>query len=130
MEQPTNGAAVGVATTAIALENLSRRQGASGAMHWAPFSLVAARQRMSRITTLQAYSDAAAAAIMAGDGATALQNIAAGEAILMGIPDSEIDEDMVKWGRDFKSLKASANALQSRSLGIQRTKFSREPISD
>lgn len=85
---------------------------------------------MSRVTTLQAYSDAAATAIVAGDGATALTNIVAGEAILMAIPDSEVDEDLVKWGRDFKSLKESVNALQARSLGIQRSKFSREPISD
>ena len=85
---------------------------------------------MSRITTLETYSDAAAVAILAGDGATALRNIAAGEAILLAIPDSEIDQDMVKWGRDFRSLKETANALQVNSLGIQRTKFSREPISD
>jgi hypothetical protein len=88
---------------------------------------------LSDVTTYHGYITAAVAAMEAGDWATASTEILKAEATLAALPDSEVANDRVEWGRNLESLKASIRSQQAASAsggGIQRTKITKVAVSD
>lgn len=78
---------------------------------------------MSDVSTYKAYLAAALAAMNAGDWATAGDEILKAETALAALPDTEVAEDRIEWGRQLASLKADVRGRQAASVGIQRTKI-------
>lgn len=86
---------------------------------------------MSDVSIYQGHLTAAITAIAASDWATAENEILQARAALAALPDSEVDEDRVEWGRkQLDTLSADLQRQRSAAGGIQRTKIKYIPVSD
>jgi hypothetical protein len=78
---------------------------------------------MSAASDLETLRDAASAAILAADYATALTTVERMAVILAGTPDQEMASGAkLEWGRKIDTLFAQLNSRRNAAAGIQRTK--------
>lgn len=85
---------------------------------------------MSDVSIYKGYLTAAITAMDAADWGTALAEILKAETALAALPDSEVAEDRVEWGRQLTSLKADVRGQQAAAVGIQRTKITKVAVTD
>lgn len=85
---------------------------------------------MSDVSIYRAYLTAAIAAMEAGDWGTVGDEILKAETALAALPDAEVANDRVEWGRQLASLKADVRSRRAAAVGIQRTKIKYVPTTD
>jgi hypothetical protein len=78
---------------------------------------------MSAASDLETLRDAASAAILAADYATALATVERMAVILAGTPDQEMASGAkLEWSRKIDTLFAQLSSRRNAATGIQRTK--------
>lgn len=85
---------------------------------------------MSDVSIYKGHLTAAIAAMGSGDWATAGDELIMAETALAALPDSEVSDDRIEWGRQLTSLQANVRGRQSGSVGIRRTKVKYVRVSD